>query len=387
MKTVEPKSSIANKQPEPVAAEGPLSRRDKGSQPKYSRSRRSRSKRRDVSQTYWAREQDVVESEMSLPMRMDLLSRFGDFSMAYSTAVQPQLRYFGGQDGYLAYRQRWGMKFVLGDAIASTEHTPDLVDRFIGTHKRLSFCQIRRPLAEILSQRGFIVNEMGVDTTLQLSEYTFDGKHKEWLRYAANWTAKRDFEIIEAGFDRITPDQVEEVSEAWRITRTVKRKEVRFLNRPIVLEDELGVRKFFLLSPEKKLLAFVFLDPIFRDGKPIGYVTAFKRRHPDAPLYAEHAIMKQIIETLKHEGAQQLNLGLSPMADIEDNDFHCNRWTSSLFRRAFESKWLNRYCYNVVGHADYKRRFRGEQEKVYFASQSRFNSPRLLALIGLCGIA
>jgi len=142
-----------------------------------------------------------------------------------------------------------------------------------------------------------------------------------------------------------------------------------------------------LLSPEQKLLAFVFLDPIFRNGKVIGYVTAFKRRHPDAPLYAEHAIMKQIIETLKQEGVEQLNLGLSPLARIQDNDFRCNWMTSYLFRRMFNSQWHNRYCYNVVGHAEYKSRFRGEEEKVYFASQSRFNSPRLLALIGLCGIA
>ena len=376
MTTAESKSSL-EKTPQPKARKGLLGRHSK----------EARRKRRLISQTYWAQEQRVRESGMSLPMRMDLLSKYGDFSMAYSTAVQPRLNYFGDADGYLAYRQRWGMSFVLGDVVASTQHTPILIDRFIEAHKRLSFCQITRPLAELLSQRGFFINEMGVDTTLRLSDYSFAGKHKEWLRYAANWTAKRDFEIVEAGFDQITPDDVEKVSEAWRTTRTVKRKEVRFLNRPIVLEDELGVRKFFLLSPEKKLLAFVFLDPIFRDGKTIGYVTAFKRRHPEAPLYAEHAIMKRIIETLKLEGVEQLNLGLSPMAGIQDNDFRCNRVTSGLFRRAFDSKLLNKYCYNVVGHADYKRRFRGEEEKVYFASQSRFNSSRLLALIGLCGIA
>ena len=376
MTTVEPKSSIKKT---------PISKSRRGLLRRYSKG--ARGKRREISQTYWALDQRVRESGMSRRLRMDLFSRFGDFSMAYSTAVQPKLTYFGDQDGYLAYRQRWGMDFVLGDAVASAQQTPNLVDNFIGTHKRLSFCQIRRPLAEILSQRGFYINEMGVDTTLRLSDYNFDGKHKEWLRYAANWTAKRDFKILEAGFDQITPDQVEEVSETWRITRTVKRKEVRFLNRPIVLHDEQNVRKFFLLSPERKLLAFVFLDPIFRDGNVIGYVTSFKRRHPEAPLYAEHAIMKRIIETLKQEGVEQLNLGLSPLAGIQDKDFRCNPMTSGLFRRMFDSKWLNRYCYNVVGHAEYKSRFRGEEEKVYFASQSRFNTPRLLALIGLCGIA
>ena len=161
--------------------------------PRYAKG--ARSKRRLVSQTYWALDQRIRESGMSRAMRMDLLSRFGDFSMAYSTAVQPRLNYFGDQDGYIAFRQRWGMNFVLGDVVASAERTPKLVDQFIATHKRLSFCQIRRPLARVLSQRGFYINEMGVDTTLQLSDYNFDGKQKEWLRYAANWTAKRDFKI------------------------------------------------------------------------------------------------------------------------------------------------------------------------------------------------
>ena len=36
----------------------------------------------------------------------------------------------------------------------------------------------------------------------------------------------------------LAADQVEALSEAWRKTRTIKRKEVRFLNRPIVLADE-----------------------------------------------------------------------------------------------------------------------------------------------------
>ena len=318
---------------------------------------------------------------------MNLLAQYGDFSLAYSTAVQPRLTHFGDQRGYLAHRERWGLSFVLGDFVAAASRGEELIDEFITLKPRASFCQVTRPVANLLSERGFFVNEMGVDTTIHLPSYSFFGKKKEWLRYASNWISRRGFEIVESPFDEIGAGQVEDVSEAWRKTRTIKRKEVRFLNRPIVLRDEPGVRKFYLLSPEKKLLAFVFLDPLFRNGNTVGYVTVVKRRDPAAPLYAEQAIMKHIIETLKNEGVTELKLGLSPFADIQDGDFKCNKLTSLLFRYGYRAPWVNRYLYNVAGHSDYKRRFGGQAEKLYFASPSRFNSTRIMALMGLCGVA
>lgn len=351
------------------------------------RSNLSSSKRREVSQSYWAEEQDDSSSSIPIDQRMELVTQHGDFSLAYSTAVQPVLQHFGDDRGFIAFRRRWGFTFALGDAVASEDRRTSLLDEFISKYPGAVFCQVTRPMAEALNDRGFFVNEMGIDSTIELADYQFDGKHKEWLRYAANWSQRRDYKIIEAGFDTITPDQVEGVSEAWRKTRTVKRKEVRFLNRPIVLKDERDVRKFFYLSPEGEMLAFVFLDPIYRDGKCIGFVTSIKRRHPDAPIYAEQAIMKFAIETLKAEGFEELKLGLSPLAFIEDDEFKSSWLTHRIFRHAFKAKWVNHYFYHLLGHADYKRRFRGREEKLYFASQRRFNPIRFMALVGLCGVA
>lgn len=346
-----------------------------------------RLRRRDVSQTYWAQEQDQIETSVTREQRWDLMTRHGDFSLAYSTAVQPRLNYVGDERGYIAYRSRWAMAFALGDLVAPAAHQPALLREFLNTQKRVSFCQVTRGTAQLLADAGFFVNEMGVDTTLDLQDYDFKGKEKEWLRYAANWSTRRGYRIEEASFEEVSPSRVESVSEAWRKTRTVKRKEVRFLNRPIVMQDEPDVRKFFFVSPENEVLAFIFLDPLYRGGEKVGYVTAIKRRHPDAPQYAEQAIMKSIIERLQEEGVAELKLGLSPMAWIEDDEFTSSAWTRWLFQSTFQSRWVNRYFYNVVGHADYKRRFRGREEKLYFATPTRMTTMRMLSLIGLCGVA
>lgn len=328
-----------------------------------------------------------VDTGLSPEVRMQLLKQHGDFSVAYSATVQPCLNHFGDEHGFIAWSRRWGVSLALGDPLTSDRYREELIRGFMEHTRRPVFCQVSRPTAEVLSSMGYRINEFGVDTKLNLGQYTLAGKQKEWLRYAYNWVHRRGYRIEEANFDAVDVAQVEEVSEAWRSTRTVKHKEVRFLNRPIVLDDEPDVRRFFLFDPTGKMLAFVFFDPLYSCGEIVGYVTCIKRRHPEAPQYAEHAIMKFAIERMKDEGVGHIRLGLSPLAWIEDDHFHHGRKTSKAFRFIFKSKLTNRWGYNLLGHAHYKRRFRGEEEKLYYASRSNFNVHPLLALLAACGIA
>jgi len=356
------------------------------SQPRLSRAARKK-KRREITQSQWAREQSAVATEVALPDRIRAFEQHGDFSLAWSTVVQPLLSHVGSADGYVAFRSRWNQTFALGDPVCADDQTDQLLTQFLRSYQKPSFIQISKSTASLLSVHGYRINQMGVDATIQLPQYDFKGKQKEWLRYADNWTKKRGFEIRECSFNEVSETEVEAVSEAWRKTRTVKRKEVRFLNRPILLRDEPNVRKFFLFDPLGKISAFVFLDPLYQDGQILGFVTSIKRRMPDAPLYSEHAIMKAIIEQLKQEGIGQLKLGLSPFAAIEPSGFAESLWMRRLFQWSFRSSLINRRAYNLAGHAAYKKRFRGDEETVYLASPPGFHPRRIPALIALCGIA
>ena len=347
------------------------------------------------SQTYWTRVCQYSHpdySSIDREQRVRLLRKFGDFSIAYSTAVQPLMLHHGDENGYIAYRSRFGVTIALGDPVVRSENRAELIKQCVADLQQPVFCQVSLPTAEVLSRLGYYVNEFGVDTRLDLDEFTFDGKEKEWLRYASNWIKRRDYRVIESNFGAestglpIDVDRVEEISEAWRRTRTIKRKEVRFLNRPIVLEPEQDVRRFFLVDSAQQLLAFVFLDPLYRDGEIAGYVTSFKRRHPDAPLYAEQAIMKAIIESLKAEQIPKLMLGLSPMAWLGEPTFRHSWFTRRVFGCLFHSRLINQSAYNLHGHAVYKRRFRGHEQKVYFASKNKITIRQLTALVGLCGV-
>lgn len=338
------------------------------------------------SPTYWSHMQTAQPTaSISEGVRRDLLRQFGNFTMAYSIAVQRHLEYFGDESGLIAFRRRQGIVFVLGDPLCHPHARRRLLSEFIQQHRRPSFVQVSRGTAEDLQSLGFWINEMGVDTYLELPTYDFKGQDKEWLRYADNWTSRRNYCVEEFALSK-RELEVATISEAWRATRRIKRKEVRFLNRPIVMADEPDVRRFGLFAPDGRMEAFVSFDPLYSSGDIMGYTACIKRRLPEANRHAEHAIMKKAIEQFQREGKRILSLGLAPLANISDREFRANRWLSWWLRYYFRARWINRFYYHLVAHADYKRRFQGTTEPVYYASPVRFNGFRLLTLASLCGI-
>ncbi|MBL8853075.1 MAG: DUF2156 domain-containing protein [Planctomycetaceae bacterium] len=318
--------------------------------------------------------------------RMAALRQHGDFTLAYNTAVQEGLEYFQTSDGYLAFRCFKGHVFVLGDPVASPAGMPELLRDFIRQYPKPTFAQISSATAAELERLGYYINEMGVDTVLDLSQYSFAGKSMERIRYAGNWLKKHGYTIEEADYTAASQQEARAVSEGWRAGMNCRKAEMRFLNRPICYHDELDVRKFFLRDSAGKLVAFFYFDPLYGAGKILGYATAIKRRLPEAPIYAEQGLMRAAVEKFQSEGLQRVHLGLSPMAGIENKSFRCNPFLHYSFRYAFSAWWVNRFFYNLQGHAQYKRHFKGREVPYHYASPVLFNDLRIYNLMRLTGV-
>jgi len=330
----------------------------------------------------------VVESLKNVDAqqrRLAVARQFGTFTQAYSTAVQLGLEHFWYQDAYLAYRRKWGVTCALADPVGPPEQHAPLLQEFTRQFRSICFWQISHSTAEVLEQLGFWINEMGCDTRLELADYNFGGKKKERLRHATNWLGKHNYEVREGTFaDDVSADTIRSLSEKWFTSRRSKRA-VYFYNRPPVYEDEPDVRKFFLYSPEGDPVAFVYFDPIFKDGQVIGHSPSIKRRLPEAPMRSEEGIMKVAIEHFQRDGIQRVMLGLSPLAGIKNRDFRANPIIHFTWSRGLNAWWLNRYFYNLAGHADFKRRFDGIEEQTYYASDCLFNDIRIIASLRMAG--
>lgn len=318
----------------------------------------------------------VPRQDFSHVERLALVRRHGDFSLAYSTAVQQKLSYFGDADGYIAFGTKMKHHFALGDPVAHPADRPDYIRRFVEAADSPWFVQIGEPTARVLAGLGYQVNRLGVDTRLELPAHDFSGKRNETVRYSERWLLKKGFSFGEGA---VNLDEVQRLSQNWRADRIVKRWEMAFLNRPFA--DHLGIdmRRFVLYSPEGELVALLDFDPMFRDGKVIGYTTSFKRKHIDASPHAEIGLTKFAVDRFRNEGISVVTLGLSPMLDVGANGFAESSFWRNAFERAYESPWVNRSKFNLKGQAAFKRRFHGIEEPTYIA----FRQGRLIEMLGL----
>jgi phosphatidylglycerol lysyltransferase len=320
-------------------------------------------------------------------MRLRALREYGNFALAYSATFQPGLDYFGGEEGFLAYKQVGRTAFVLSDPLAPIGGCEALIRNFVSARGDVCFWQTSRPVAKILQKIGFCVNEMGTETRIELGGYDFDGPRKRNFRRGLNRAGSCSYTIAERLVTSLDREELQTVSERWRQTRGVKNREMTFLTRPAILDDEVDVRKFFTFDNKGRLQAFAFFDPIYKQGKVVGYLCSAKRRLPEADTLVGYAILHRAIRTFQNEGKAILSLGLSPLCGIEDRELSSNRLVSFGFRAVYRSRLFNELIYPLQGFAAHKGAFCGSAEQTYCAFQRGLALSQLIKMPRACNVA
>lgn len=315
-----------------------------------------------------------------------LLRAHGDFAIAYSVAFQPELQHFGDERGFLSFKMVGRTAFVLADPIAPLDRWERLVLAFVAAKRDVTFWQASHGLAEILARHGFLVNAFGSVTSIDLPSFTFSGPHRRNFRIAEKRMAANGYTVREIPVRDLDAGALRAVSEGWRRTRVNSRRELKFLARPLVLDDEPGVRKFFLLDASGQPKGLAFFDPIYRDGEIVGYLSNTRRWLPDAGPFASYAMVRKAIETFKSEGIARFHLGIMPLHAIEDTEFSHSWLARRAFRLIYTSNIANSVIYPLRGLAEHKASFDGSFEQVYCALNTFPVLPRLLKLIVACGI-
>src|SRR5580692_6604921 len=311
---------------------------------------------------------DLLTKRVTEKVRLRALREYGNFALAYSATFQPGLDYFGGEEGFLAFKQVGSTAFVLSNPLAPIGGWEDLIRSFVSERSDVCFWHASRPVAKILERVGFRVNEMGTETRIELGGYDFEGPRKRNFRRALN------------------REELQTVSERWRQTRGVKKREMTFLTRPAILDDEVDVRKFFTFDDKGGLQAFAFFDPIYKGGEVVGYLCSAKRRLPEADNLVGYAILHRAIRTFQGEGKAILSLGLSPLCGIEDKEFSSNRLVSFGFRAVYRSRLFNQLIYPLQGFAAHKGAFCGSAEQTYCAFQRGLALSQLVKMPRACNL-
>jgi lysylphosphatidylglycerol synthetase-like protein (DUF2156 family) len=346
-------------------------------------------KARDLIDGWLDRKLPVLpDAKLDRAARVALVRQYGDFPAAWLSAVQPGLRYFGGPEGFIAYGVKMGQVVAMADPVAAPEDKANLIADFIAAAPCSMFVEVSVNTAFVLQNMGLQVSLFGFDTALKLTPETFRGSKMKSIRYRESWNKTQGFVIKEIADPDEAHALANQFNEAWRKTRVVDRREMGFINRQLDFgQHDDPVRRFFLFDKDGAPAAFIVFEPMFKDGRVSGYVTALKRRTPDASAYAEMGLTKACADIFQNEQIEVLSLGLAPLAGWDNHeaghDFNQNILFSRLLQMIGTTNITNKKLFNFKNQAAFKRRFHGSEQPRYIAYKCGFPIMATLAFARL----
>lgn len=325
--------------------------------------------------------------------RINKLQQFGSGSLAYSSLQKGMQYYMHPELGYVTYvplNDSPHSVCVLADPICSKENLRALIHEFLKVRNDPVFLHVTHATGEILNELGYSVNELGVETIIDLQTFNLVGNKKQQLRNARNGAKKDNLSAMEiTSVDDDMLKAFKKISDAWMKEKVVNDNEMQFIVRPVVFVDEIDVRKFVAIK-DNEIVGFVIFDPMYEDGKVIGYIANHLRSGIDRTYSIVDFIIIEAMEVFKREGKRDLSLGLSPLAKVDDTqEFKHSKLLSAHFRYAFEKA---NYLYNFKNLARHKLKYRPEldgarEEKVYCAMKTRFFLVRLYNVYHVLGLS
>jgi lysylphosphatidylglycerol synthetase-like protein (DUF2156 family) len=232
------------------------------------------------------------------------------------------------------------------------------VKSFLHTGSPAIFLQISESFAKVLSETFRLrINDMGIETEIDLTSYTRDGKAKAQLRHWINKANKEGIVVTESPIGQLNREDVHAVSDDW--LRRKGREEARILTRPLVCVNEEGVRYFWAWKGGR-LLGMVIFDPIYENRRLVGYYHDLVRVVHDAPNGTTDLATAHAFDVFRREGVARVSLGMSPLCHIEDRRFQHGRMLSLLVRLMYEKC---NYIYPFKGNHFHKRKYAGDVKK------------------------
>jgi lysylphosphatidylglycerol synthetase-like protein (DUF2156 family) len=123
-------------------------------------------------------------------------------------------------------------------------------------------------------------------------------------------------------------------------------------------------------------------DPFYRDNNIVGYYHNIDRIAEGAPHGVSPYLILEAMEVFRQEKIETLSLGMSPLYQL-GAEFNYNKISRKVLR--FSYKNMN-FLYPLQGNANHKRKFSGEQQRVYFCSTKGNNLWEIFILMKAMGI-
>jgi lysylphosphatidylglycerol synthetase-like protein (DUF2156 family) len=301
------------------------------------------------------------------------LKQHGQEALAYAT-LQSGMEYFITKEGYIAYNTvrhpvfaRSPHKIAFSDPVCASADREKFLSDFLAVNPKASFACVSETCAEVLRRLGCKANCLGPELELPVQTYNTKGNWKDLdlIKRGRNEAKREGIVIREVDIAALNREELQALSNRWIGTKSVNDREIWIYARRAIFEPEEDVRKFAAFDREGKVCGFCFYDPMYRDGKVVGYSANISRCDEARYGRLATAIHMVAMEQFKAEGVEVLNLNLSPFINLEKGRFNDDLGSKIFFNLC--ERYGNK-IYNFRGLAFNKSKYRGNEKYLYFAS-------------------
>ena len=249
----------------------------------------------------------------------NLVEEFGTSSLDYFKLTSDKQFFFAeNREGFLAYRVANGFAVILEDPVCEENDKINMIQEFEDycRNNGLKTTYYRVGETELRYFKPFKKNSLfiGQDAIVDAEKFTLTGKDKKSIRNGINTLEKSGFvtEIKYAPQRDEILDQIEKVSDEW--LKESDKKEIVFaegmFDREVLKNQDLIV-----ISNGENCVAFMNIIP---HCAPDECSYDMIRKTEDAPNGSIDALIVKLIEYAKSKNLQFLNMGMTPMAGLEE---------------------------------------------------------------------
>lgn len=265
---------------------------------------------------------------------------------------------------------------TMGDPIGPREEWDELVWRFreISDHHDgwTAFYQVQPESLPLYLDLGLTMLKLGEEARVEMAGFSLEGGMNKGKRNLVNRMEKEycTFEVTPAADVPFLLPRFREISDAWLIAKNTREK--RF---SLGFFDDAYVRRFpaAIVRRHGEIVAFANL---WSAAEHEEISLDLMRYLPDAPEGVMEYLFIQLMLWAKNEGYRWVNLGMAPLAGLEDRAL-APLWTrlgAMVFRHG-------EHFYNFQGLRQYKAKFNPLWTPRYLASPGGIALPRVLASI------
>jgi len=306
----------------------------------------------------------------------ELVERFGDSPVDHFKTYRDKLLYFSDKfEAFVAYRIANGFAIVLEEPVCADDFKIPVLQEFDRHCHKMSLKTAFYRVDETgisyfnyLKKRKLLI---GQEAVLELDKFTLEGREKKSLRNALNSLQKKGFttSVCSAPLSKELTAELKKVSDEW--LRHYEKKEIVF-SQGLFDEKEIAHQDVIVLRDETgSVKAFLNIIP---DFAPEECTYDLIRKKADAPGGCMDALIIEMVKYAKEKKLKWLNLGLVPMAGIEQPENTAER----LIRYAYDK--IKRFRH-YTGLREFKEKYATTWVNKYLVYENDFDLIQLPAAL------